>query len=45
MRIWKVIDVDLSMRQTDAVSDCLGDWLREVLKLSPPVLEEIDSQA
>ena len=35
MRIWKLIDVDLSMRQTDAVSDCLGDWLRDALKAVP----------
>ena len=31
MRIWKTIKVGVSRRQTDAISDLLGDWLREVL--------------
>ncbi len=36
MRIWKPIKVDPSIRQTDAISDFLDDWLREVLATAPP---------
>jgi hypothetical protein len=43
MRIWKLIDVDLSMGQTDPVSDCLGDWLREALKAVPAGPVEIET--
>jgi len=43
MRIWKSIRADLSIRQTDAVSDCLGDWLREALATAPPGLVEVDT--
>ena len=43
MRIWKSIRVDLSIRQTDAVSDFLGDWLREPLASAPPGPVEVET--
>jgi hypothetical protein len=35
MRIWKTIEVNETFRQADAVSDLLGDWLREALATAP----------
>ena len=43
MRIWKSIKVALSIRQTDAVSDFLGDWLREALATAPPGPVEVET--
>ncbi len=43
MRIWKSIQVDLSIRQTDAISDFLGDWLREALKAAQAGPVEVET--
>ena len=43
MRVWKTIEVGLSLRQTDAISDLLGDWLREALATVPSSPAEVET--
>ena len=43
MRVWKTVEVDLSLRQTDAISDLLGDWLREALATAAPGPVEVET--
>ena len=43
MRVWKTVEVGLSLRQTDAISDLLGDWLRETLATAPPGPVEVET--
>ncbi len=43
MRVWKTVEVGLSLRQTDTISDLLGDWLREALATAPPGPVEVET--
>jgi hypothetical protein len=42
---WKSITLDLSIRQTGAISDVLADWLRETLQVAPAGPVEVETNA
>ena len=43
MHVWKMVEVGLPLRQPDALSGLLGDWLREALAPAPPGPVEVET--
>jgi hypothetical protein len=42
-RIWKTFEVDVTIRRTDAISESLGAWLRDVLQTASAGPVEVET--